>query len=343
MRALFAILILLATLPCLAQNTIVRVDTPLGHFDIELLEDTAPGTTENFLNYVRDGDFENTFIHRSERRFVIQGGGFGFVDGEVEDVETDAAIDNEFGRSNLRGTVAMARVAGEPNSAQSQWFVNVDNNDFLDGTDGGFTVFGQVLGDGMNVVDQINSIITFNAGGALAQLPLINYAGGQLQAGELITTTLSELSAFETGPWMSGTWANPATLGQGWLIDVFDNNGAMTAFAAWFTYDVNDPLADETDGFASNQHRWITAFGPVQGSVANLTLFLDSGGVFNDPRSTETSEIGSLMIDFSDCDNATLSWNFSNDMLPDASVALERITADSYCERSQAGGDLPAP
>ncbi len=343
MKTLFALVMLLLIQPALAQNTIVRVDTPMGHFDIELLEDVAPNTTANFLRYLRDGDYDNTFIHRSERRFVVQGGGFAFVDGEVVEVPADAAIANEFGRSNLRGTVAMARVAGEPDSAQSQWFVSVTDNAFLDDTDGGFTVFGQVIGDGMRVVEQINSLALWNAGGALAQLPLINYAGGEVQAGELVSTTITEIGAFDAGPWLSGTWFNADTAGQGWLVDVFDLNGTLTAFVAWFTYDINEPPADETAGFSSSQHRWLTAFGPVEGNTANLTLSFDAGGVFNDPRATNPVEVGSLTINFSDCDNATISWDFDNAMLPDANTAISRLTSDSYCARSQAGGDLPRP
>ncbi len=113
--------------------------------EIDLFEEETPETVANFLNYVNDGDYANTFIHRSVAGFVIQGGGFTFIDGERQSVPTDPPVVNEPGISNLRGTIAMAKLSGDPNSATSQWFINLaDNAENLDGQNGGFTVFGQV-------------------------------------------------------------------------------------------------------------------------------------------------------------------------------------------------------
>ena len=151
-------------------GTIVRVSTSIGDFSIDLLDDTAPITVQNFLNYVNRNDYNGTYIHRAIDDFVVQGGAFRFklFEGPI-DVPTDPPIANEYsGISNTRGTVAMARVGGVINSATNQWFVNLTDNLVLDVTDGGFTVFGQVLGEGMEIVDAIDDLPTVSLGEAKA-------------------------------------------------------------------------------------------------------------------------------------------------------------------------------
>ena len=139
------------------DNPVVSVNTNFGAIVIELFEEETPGTVDNFLTYVNDGDYLNTFFHRSAdsggNDFVIQGGGFATTSTSFTSVDqftriaTDPPIVNEPGISNLRGTVAMAKTS-DPDSATSQFFVNLsDSNTFLDSpsNSGGFTVFGQVL------------------------------------------------------------------------------------------------------------------------------------------------------------------------------------------------------
>jgi len=146
------------------QATIVRFETVMGDFDVQLLDDDTPGTVENFLNYVNSGKYIDSFIHRSALlqngdKFVIQGGGFtlggeGAFPGVVP---VDRQIQNEPGFSNIRGSIAMAKLGGQPHSATSQWFINLnDDNTFLDTNNDGFTVFGGVIGQGMDVVDAIS-------------------------------------------------------------------------------------------------------------------------------------------------------------------------------------------
>jgi len=154
---LLALLLLLVSAPGLAQNPVVSIETPLGTFQVELFEDVAPNTVANFLAYVDSGRYVNSFVHRSSPDFVIQGGGFTFNGLQVLSVEVDDPIENEFSRSNVRGTISMAKNSGDPDSATSQWFINLaDNNDpdsnDLDNQNGGFTVFGEVIGDGMKLV-----------------------------------------------------------------------------------------------------------------------------------------------------------------------------------------------
>lgn len=152
-----------------------------GSINIELFNST-PITKQNFLNYVNSGRYHNVFFHRSVPGFVIQAGGFRSPNGEA--IQTDSPIVNEFdlsprdpqGRVNVRGTVAMAKVGGNPNSATSQWFINLaDNSSNLDNQNGGFTVFGRVFSGGMALADQIAALPRYNFGGAFGELPLAQY------------------------------------------------------------------------------------------------------------------------------------------------------------------------
>lgn len=125
----------------------------------------APLTVANFLGYVTDGDYANTIIHRSVPGFIVQGGGFT-VDNAVGTISSDPPVQNEFSpdRSNLRGTISMAKLGGDPNSATNQWFFNLGNNSAnLDNQNGGFTVFGEVLSvSDLAVIDAIAAVDIFN-------------------------------------------------------------------------------------------------------------------------------------------------------------------------------------
>tara|TARA_R110001592_G_scaffold108775_3_gene303935 strand:+ start:547 stop:1506 length:960 start_codon:yes stop_codon:yes gene_type:complete len=171
-------LVLLLAMSVSAQaNTIVRVSTTFGDFSLELFDTATPVTVQNFLNYVNRGAYNGSYFHRLERNFVLQGGAYRFVTPSgIAAIPTDPPIVNEFRESNLRGTVAMAKVAGNPDSATSQWFVNLtDNSANLDAQNGGFTVFGRVLGDGMTVLDRINALNVYNLTGTQQNsLPLYN-------------------------------------------------------------------------------------------------------------------------------------------------------------------------
>jgi len=181
-NALFACLLLS---PSMAQaNPVACFNTNMGNFCIELFETQTPITTANFLNYINSGAYTNGIFHRSVPGFVIQGGGFKIVDGtdgkSLAAVNTFAPIANEFKLSNKRGAVAMAKVPDDPNSATSQWFVNLaDNSLNLDSQNGGFTVFGRVIFDGMTVIDAIENLPVTNLGGNLAATPTIDFDGSQ--------------------------------------------------------------------------------------------------------------------------------------------------------------------
>jgi cyclophilin family peptidyl-prolyl cis-trans isomerase len=188
----------------------VRLTTVLGTIDVALFGQQKPITVANFLKYVDQGNYfkidptngqlASSFIHRSEPGFVIQGGGFlGTVDPAHSanalpvQVAPFASIQNEPGLSNKRGTIAMAKVANNPNSATSQWFINLADNggapNNLDTQNGGFTVFGKVVHNGMTVADAIAALATFNFGSPFDQLPLRNYTQTDFNAHKSIAVS----------------------------------------------------------------------------------------------------------------------------------------------------------
>ncbi|MBK1884222.1 peptidylprolyl isomerase [Luteolibacter pohnpeiensis] len=115
--------------------------------DFAMFSDRTPATRSNFLNYIDSGAYVNSFIHRSVSGFVIQGGGYRLQSG-LNEVPANSPVVNEFGISNTYGTIAMAKVGGDPDSATSQWFVNLgQNSDNLDSQNGGFTVFARMTKD----------------------------------------------------------------------------------------------------------------------------------------------------------------------------------------------------
>ena len=174
---------------------VVRFDTVSGPIDVELLPDDAPATVANFLNYVNRGAYNGTFFHRSVSGFVIQSGGYTFADNTVKTIAKDPPVVNEFKVSNTRGTLAMAKIGGDPNSATDEFFINeVDNSANLDNQNGGFTVFGRVIDTGLPIVDAIAALPVTNAGGVFNSLPVIDYTGGQVMQPNLVTIrTISEI------------------------------------------------------------------------------------------------------------------------------------------------------
>ncbi len=152
------------TWPVSGWATIVEMQTSLGNIQIQLYDTLTPKTVANFLTYVKSGAYNDSFIHRSVPGFVIQGGGYDWINGKLVQIKTQPAVVNEFAASNVRGTIAMAKVSGNVNSATDQWFFNLaDNSSNLDNQNGGFTAFGRVVGNGMAVADDIAALKVYNA------------------------------------------------------------------------------------------------------------------------------------------------------------------------------------
>ncbi|CAM4054813.1 peptidylprolyl isomerase [Psychrobacter arenosus] len=146
----------------MSDMPVVQLDTTMGAITIELNEKAAPKTVANFLNYVNAGHYNGTIFHRVIPGFMVQGGG---MDADMNEKKTNAPIEIEAdnGLKNDLGTIAMARTQ-DPNSATSQFFINVKDNDFLNHSGKsmqgwGYTVFGKVT-SGMDVVQKIEGVPT---------------------------------------------------------------------------------------------------------------------------------------------------------------------------------------
>lgn len=137
----------------------VKIETNYGNIVIQLYEKEAPITVANFKKYVNEGFYDGTIFHRVIKNFMIQGGGFT-TDGQQKQTHEPIKLESKNGLENNRGTLAMART-NVPNSATSQFFINVVDNDFLNYgvRDEGYAVFGEVI-SGMDVVDKIAAIQT---------------------------------------------------------------------------------------------------------------------------------------------------------------------------------------
>jgi uncharacterized protein (TIGR03437 family) len=198
----------LLCLPLIAQTNqeTVRFKTNLGDIDVLMLRGSAPLHVENFLGYVRRGDFNNTIIHRAASfggatASIVQGGGFNT---SLNAISSGSSVRLEYREANSRGTLAAARTSN-PNSATNQWYFNVTNNSTTLGpnNDGfGYTVFGRIVGTaGLGVLDRMAAIRTYNLGGNFSEIPLQNYSSGNPGASNfLIVNSIEILPAPSTSP-----------------------------------------------------------------------------------------------------------------------------------------------
>lgn len=199
-----------------ARGPICRFDTSVGFMDVELFSDATPLTVANFRKYLSAKIYNDTFIHRAIPGFIVQGGGYKIAQ-DLPHIQSFAAVKNEFQRFNLPGTVAMAKLGGDPDSATSEWFFNIaDNASNLDNQNGGFTVFGKILGNGLAKAIQIAGLPILNIGGAFTDCP---FTDGKATYGSLVALkTVSEIPLMPEGNStpsylkLSATSSNPALL-----------------------------------------------------------------------------------------------------------------------------------
>ncbi len=330
-------------LPASAMARTAMIATPLGNIEIELLEEDAPNTVANFLEYIENDKYVNSFIHRSVSGFVIQGGGF-IITGPntTPGIVAFPPVANEFKISNTRGTIAMARRGGQPDSATSQWFINLaDNSQNLDSVDGGFTVFARVVGDGMQVADAISELPITAGNPPFQERPTINFTPGDPVLEEnLVTTAISSEpplveAPFVMNPGLNDAWYNPLTDGQGFFVTVFPDLGVVNL--AWFTYDTQLPADDASANLGDAGHRWITALGTFDGNTAVLNIDIASGGLFDDPTTVQHTDpvgsAGTITLTFEDCASGFIEYDIPS-IGQQGSIVVQRIANDNIalCE-----------
>jgi cyclophilin family peptidyl-prolyl cis-trans isomerase len=260
------VLFVLAILNPIRAGTLAQFRTAYGDIEVELYDQDKPVTVQNFIRYIQSGRYENEFAHRLVPGFVIQGGGFTLATNTISPVATYSPIINEFGVgrqfSNIYGTIAMAKLGGDTNSATSQWFFNLANNSFLDAPDTNdfFVVFGHVI-YGTNVLNVFNTFqywpgtqssnLVYNYGSPFDNLPLrypnlvsTNFvfvditllqvaiqpaAGGGEQISWNSATGLTNIVEFTTN--LSSVWNTLATTnGTGARMAVVDATGDSKRF-----------------------------------------------------------------------------------------------------------------
>lgn len=231
--------------------------TQLGDIDVVLLPSIAPLTVANFLRYVNRGSYNNTVFHRSVPGFVIQTGGYTLNGNDfTAKVPQDAPVRNEFNLSNTRGTLAMAKLGNNPNSATSEFFFNLaDNSSNLNNQNGGFTVFARVANaTSQAVVDRIASQpvpTVFNS--PWDAMPLFNYRSGTPSAANIII--IQSITALEPVPL-------PAISSNGVLHATAFGGGAKAAPGSY--------LEIYGTALAGTTRSWTDA--DFSGSVAPTTL-----------------------------------------------------------------------
>jgi cyclophilin family peptidyl-prolyl cis-trans isomerase/protocatechuate 3,4-dioxygenase beta subunit len=294
----------------LTADPIVSVNTNFGNFQIELLPGSAPQTVTNFLSYVSSGAYTNTIFHRSVSVAtggigIVQTGGFTSASttftnaSQFSTIPTNNPIPLEYNLPNSLGTVAMARTSN-PNSATDQWFVNtVDNTSTLGQSNGGgYAVFGKILGNGMQVINQIAALSTVNGGGSggvFSTLPV----GSNNKLAVISSVTLDsidgtvfsdlngngQLDAGESG--IAGRTVyvdkdNSGTLTAGDAQTTTDDNGnyTFTGIAAG-TYPVREVMPAGI-GLTTNSHTVTVASGTTSSGVLFGEAPAISGSVFVD-------------------------------------------------------------
>jgi uncharacterized protein (TIGR03437 family) len=267
----------------------VHFNTNVGAIDVQLFPDAAPQTVANFLKYVNKGAYNNSIFHRSVSKFIIQGGGYSK---DLKEIPADPPVPNEFKISNTRGTIAMAKVDGDPNSATNQWFFNLGNNSAnLDTQNGGFTVFGRVVStSSLAVMDKIGALPTPT--GALAapfdQIPLQNYSGAVQPENLIVVNSITQMdtpqapSISDNGVITAGGFGGFSSAAPASFIEIYGSNLAGEISRGWETRDFvanNAPTALEgvsvtVDGRAT----FVNYVSPTQVTV-QLPAGVRPGGI----------------------------------------------------------------
>lgn len=274
-----------------ATGPTVRFRTNLGDIDVNLLPASAPFTVDNFMSYVNKGAYDNTIFHRAVRGFVIQGGGYRYNNGTFDKIQEDAPVRNEYAISNTRGTLAMAKLDGDPNSATNQWFFNLANNGpsptNLDTSNGGFTVFGRVTNNAsLLVMDRIAALPVYQSP-ISDTLPLQNWRGGEVTLANFVVlnsvTVLGAAPAIaESGIISVSNFGAMPTAAPGTYIEIYGSNLSGKT-RTWAASDFTNGRAPTTlEGVSvtvNGQAAYVYYVSPTQVNVQVPALVPTTGSV----------------------------------------------------------------
>lgn len=219
-----------------------------GNIDLILLPDDAPLTVANFMKYVNRGAYTELLVHRSVSGFVWQTGGYQVIDSDWKKIPADPAVRNEYKISNTRGTVAMAKLGNNPNSATTEFFINMaDNSANLNSQNGGFTVFARVADEeSMANADKIAALGTLSAFSIFTDFPVYNYRGSvglsNLVVIESITLLDPQPAITENGIVSASAFGGLNYATRGSYIEIYGSNLAGTE-RAWEGGDFADGKA----------------------------------------------------------------------------------------------------
>lgn len=262
-------------------GTSVRFTTNLGTIDVLLLPGSAPKTVENFLKYMTKGAYNNSVFHRSVRNFIIQGGGFQAVLPSLPAIAQDPAVVNEYKEPNVRGTLAMAKLGSDPNSATNQWFFNLaDNSPILNGQNGGFTVFGRIADkDSLAVMDKIAAVpVNGSFASPFDEIPLIDYSSGSLvQANLVVVQSVAQIATLpipvigDGGVVSAGSFGGYTSAAPGSFLEIYGSNLAGEVTRSWDTPDfVNNAAPTSLESVSvtvGGQRAFVNYISPTQVNV----------------------------------------------------------------------------
>lgn len=277
------------------QDLVARIFTEFGNIDILLFGDTTPVTVANFLNYAQSGRYDETFFHRLVEDFVLQGGGF-YADDDFTPVDADAPIINEFELSNLFGTIAMAKLSGDPNSATNQFFFNLaDNSENLDNQNGGFTVFGEITPESFDVLAALAGLTTVDAsaqaGGAFTDVPVVDpdAVDGDLTPSDLVILTRVSIIQDVSGQPFQQLGAEDTRV---FSTNIAGNNSKV------YVYDLDGLNSGNIDNFVSvvfspysNAVQSIIIHDGFEGRIGISIADANSVGIIRDLRTTAQGEL----------------------------------------------------
>jgi cyclophilin family peptidyl-prolyl cis-trans isomerase len=311
-NTLIALALATAAVTAQAQDPRVWLDTDFGPIILELDPEAAPTTVENFLRYVDDGFYDGLIFHRVVDDFVIQSGGFN-TDRELQEPTYDPIVNEaDNGLSNEYGTVAMARTT-DPDSAAAQFFINLENNDFLDpggNTEAGYAVFGSIV-LGFDTIEAIRPIGVIDSSNSPD--PRFSSLRDYPYSPPIIRRAV-RTDGFPLMADHSGSWYDADNSGVGFNVEIANNSAGTGPIAVVYWYN-----------FAEGTQFWLTGQASFEWGASEVTvdLFSAESGSFQSAES-EFTDTGTITLNFDGCDAGTFSYD-----LPDygsGEIAVTRLT-----------------